>query len=198
MEQVLVPRLNPLCSPYNKIVLFLDGSGTHLGVGGLTVCKKAGVSVVLFPSHATDIIKPLDRALFRGLKCRYPQLQDNCIKSNLGGSRGVARFVSFVEQTWYQSCKGEKVRTAFRVRGLVPQIVETFLRHVPEEGFCPKQEVADAKSSELLAQLASRIVPASDICPASQESYASQDPPVTNQKNGIPSNRTDHHHGNKG
>ena len=71
VEQVLVPRLNPLCNPYNKIVLFLDGSRTHLGVRGLTVCKKTGVSVVLFPSHATDIIQPLDRALFRGVKCRY-------------------------------------------------------------------------------------------------------------------------------
>ena len=76
MEQVLVPRLNPLSNPYNKIVLFLDGSRTHLGVRGLTMCKKAGVSVVLFPSHATDIIQPLDRALFRGFKCRYRQLQD--------------------------------------------------------------------------------------------------------------------------
>ena len=56
VQQILVPRLNPLCNPYNKIVLFLDSSRTHLGVIGLTVCKKAGVSVVLFSSHATDII----------------------------------------------------------------------------------------------------------------------------------------------
>ena len=175
VEQVLVPRFNPLSSPYNKIVLFFDGSRTHLGVRGLTVCKKAGVSVVLFPSHPTDIIQPLDHALFCGVKCRYRQLQDHFIKSNLGRSLGVARFVSFVEQAWYQTCTGEKVRTAFRVTSLVPHSVETFLRHAPEERLRPKQEEADAKSLELLAQLASRIVPASDICPASQESSASQD-----------------------
>ena len=34
------------------------------------MCKKAGVSVVLFPNHTTHIIQPLDRALFRGVKCR--------------------------------------------------------------------------------------------------------------------------------
>ena len=91
----------------------------------------------------------------------------------------MARFVSFVEQAWYQPCTGEKVRTAFRVTGLLPHSVETFLRHAPEERLRPKQEEADAKSLELLAQLASRIVPASDICPASQEFSASQNSPVT-------------------
>ena len=184
VEQVLIPRLNPLFNLYNKIVLFSDGSRTHLGVRGLTVCKKAGVSVVLFTSHATDIIQPLDRALFCGVKCRYRQLQDNFIKSNLGRSLGVARFVSFVEQAWYQTCTGEKVCTAFRVTGLVPHSVGTFLRHAPEERLHPKQEEADAKSLELLAQLASRIVPASNMCPASQESSASQDSPVPTREMG--------------
>ena len=184
VQQVLVPRLNPLCNPYNKIVLFLDGSRTHLGLRGLTVCKKAGVSVVLFPSHATDRIQPLDRALFRGVKSRYRQLQDIFIKSNLGRSLAVARIVSFVEQAWYQTCTVEKVRTAFRITGLVPHSVETFLRHAPEERLRPKQEEAGAKSLELPAQLASRIVPASDICPASQGSSASQDFPVTTREMG--------------
>ena len=78
-----------------------------------------------------------------------------------------------------EMCTGEKVRTAIRVTGLVPHSVETFLRHAPKEHIRPKQEEADAKSLELLAQLASRIVPASDVCPASQESCASQDSPVT-------------------
>ena len=146
------------------------------------MCNKAGVSVVLFPSHATDIIQPLDRALFRGVKCRYGQLQDNFIKSNLGRSLGVARFVSFVERAWYQKCTGEKVCTAFRVTRLVPHSVDTFLRHAPVEGLCPKEEEADAKSLELLAQIASRIVPASDICPASQDSSATEDSPVTTRE----------------
>ena len=184
MEQVLVPRLGPLSNPYNKIVPFLDGSRSHLGVRGLTVCKKSGVSVVLFQGHATDIIQPPDRALFCGVKCRYRQLQDHFIKSNLGRSLGVARFVSFVEQAWYQTCTGEKVRTAFCVTGLVPYSMETFLRQAPEERLRPKREETDAKSLELLAQLAPRIVPASDICPTSQESSASQDSPVTTREMG--------------
>ena len=96
----------------------------------------------------------------------------------------MARFVSFVEQAWYQTSTGEKARTAFRITGLVPHSVETFLRHAPVERLRPKQEEADAKSLELLAQLASRIVPASDICPASQESSASQDSPVTTREMG--------------
>ena len=96
----------------------------------------------------------------------------------------MARFVSFVEQAWYQTCTGEKVRTAFRFTGLVPHSVETFLRHAPEERLHLKQKEADAKSLELLSQLASRIVPASDICPASQESSESQDSPVTTREMG--------------
>ena len=88
-----------------------------------------------------------------------------------------------MEQAWYQTCIGEKVRTTFRITGLVPHSVGTFLRQAPEERR-PKQEEADAKSLELLAELASRIVPASDICPASQETSASQDSPVTTREMG--------------
>ena len=131
VEQVLVSRLNALSNPYNKIVLFLDCSRTHLGVRGLTVCKKAGVSAVVFPSHATDITQPLDRALFRGVKCQYWKLQDLFVKSNLGRCLGVARFVSFVEEAWYQTCTGEKVRIAIRYTDLVPHNVETFLLPTP-------------------------------------------------------------------
>ena len=54
------------------------------------MCKEAGVSVVLFPSRATDIVQPLDRALLRGVKCRYGQLKENFIKSNLRRSLGMA------------------------------------------------------------------------------------------------------------
>ena len=96
----------------------------------------------------------------------------------------MARFVSFVEHVWYPTCTSEKVRTVFRVTGLVPHSVGTFLRHAPEERLRPKQEEANAKSLELLVQLASRIVPASDICPASQETSASQDSPVTTREMG--------------
>ena len=148
------------------------------------MCRKAGVSVVLFPSHSTNIIQPLDRALFRGVKCRYRQLLDQFIKSNLGRSLGVARFVSFVEQAWYPTCTGEKVRTVFRVTGLVPHSVEIFLRHAPEKRLRPKQEEADVKSLELLAQLASCILPATDVCHLSQESSASQDSPVATREMG--------------
>ena len=118
------------------------------------MCKKVRVSVVLFPSHATDIVQPLDRALFRGVKCPSRQLQNNFIKSNLGRSLGVGGFVSFVEQAWYQTCTGEKVRTAFRITGLVPHSVEAFLRYAPVEHLRPKQEEADAKFLEFLAQIA--------------------------------------------
>ena len=62
------------------------------------VCKEARVSVVLFPSHATDVIQPQNRALFLGVKCRFRKLQDAYISSKIGKSLGVARFVSFVEQ----------------------------------------------------------------------------------------------------
>ena len=86
VEQVLVPRLNPLYNPYNKIVLFLDGSTTHLGVRGLTVCKKVGVSVVLFPSHATDIIQPLDRASLVVSSAGTGSCRTTSSRATLGGA----------------------------------------------------------------------------------------------------------------
>ena len=109
----------------------------------------------------------------------YQQLRDNFIKRNLGMGLGVARFVSCVEQAWYQTCTGEKVCTALCGTSLVPRSVETFRRHAPVERHGTKQEEEDAKFLELFAQIASRIVPASDNCPASKDSSTFPDSPVS-------------------
>ena len=76
VHEVFLSKMKLLSNLYHKIVLFFDGAGRHLGVRGLTVCKEASVSIVLFPTHATDVIQPLDRALFRRVKHRYRWLHD--------------------------------------------------------------------------------------------------------------------------
>ena len=82
-----------------------------------------------------------------------------------------------------ETCRGARVQAGVRQQVVAPIQSTQQGRGQPY----PKpggEEEADAKSLELLAQLASRIVPASDMCPASQESSASQDSPVTTREMG--------------
>ena len=71
VEAVFVKETQPLSNPQKCILLLVDGSKTHLTLQGLQKMKSWGVEVVVFPPHLTDVIQPLDKAVFRALKASF-------------------------------------------------------------------------------------------------------------------------------
>ena len=61
LKEVFVPNARPSENRFKKVLLFLDGSRTHLTVANLKQAKELGVEIVVFPPHMTDVIQPLDR-----------------------------------------------------------------------------------------------------------------------------------------
>ena len=76
VETVLVKETQPLSNPQKCILLLVDGSKTHLTLQGLQKMKSLGVEVVVFPPHLTDVIQPLDKAVFRALKASFPKKEE--------------------------------------------------------------------------------------------------------------------------
>ena len=77
VETVLVKETQPLSNPQKCILLLVDGSKTHLTLQGLQKMKSWGVEVVVFPPDLTDVIQPLDKAVFRALKALFRKKEEH-------------------------------------------------------------------------------------------------------------------------
>ena len=55
----------------------LDGSRTHYKPELLQMCKSKGVEIIVPPPKCTDILQPLDKAVFRSLKREFLRQKDN-------------------------------------------------------------------------------------------------------------------------
>ena len=66
--------------PNPTVLLFLDGSKTHLDTKTLVEAKEKGIEIVCFPPHCSDVIQPLDRGVFKPLKTAFGKLQKTCIR----------------------------------------------------------------------------------------------------------------------
>jgi len=55
-------------NPSRKIVLLIDGAGSHKGIEQLTF---SNILVKLFPANTTSMLQPLDAGIIRSLKARY-------------------------------------------------------------------------------------------------------------------------------
>ena len=131
LKEVFVPNARPSENRFKKVLLFLDGSRTHLTVANLKQAKELGVEIVVFPPHMTDVIQPLDRGVFKPVKTFFHKLQHASIRNNenLGAHR---LFVRNVTTAWVEAMKKETtIMNAWRACGLVPFNPDHFLSNCP-------------------------------------------------------------------
>ena len=75
MEKVFVKEIEPLHNEYSCVALILHGSKTHASLEIVTRCRALGVHIVLLPRHLTDVVQPLDGAIFGPLKRALTKLE---------------------------------------------------------------------------------------------------------------------------
>ena len=118
------------------VVLFLEGSSTHLTAECIKVAREHGVSVVVFSSHQTDHIQPLDVAIFKALKAYERKFQTNfmreCRQTRRGGTVTPALFVKFATAAWNEATSPVAICNGFRRCGLFPFSLEEFLGNIPQ------------------------------------------------------------------
>lgn len=77
-------------SPQNKILLILDGHGSHKFLAALEYAKQNGVILLCLPAHCTHRIQPLDVSFFGPLTTYFNQEITTWLKNNPG--RTVTQF----------------------------------------------------------------------------------------------------------
>ena len=106
------------------VVLFIDGSKTHLLADVVREARTNGIRLVLFPSHQTDVVQPLDVAVFKALKSYERTKQQTWMRAQQAAGLSQvltpALFVQFVTEAWLMAAAPQTILNVLRWCGLYP------------------------------------------------------------------------------
>ena len=133
VETILVKETQPLSNPQKCILLLVDGSKTHLTLHGLQKMKSWGVEVVVFHPHLTDVIQPLDKAVFRALKASFRKKEEHWKRKNHHRAPSLADFVELWTDAYVDAVTPRNILSGFRSCGISPFYLQYFLEHCSRE-----------------------------------------------------------------
>jgi len=114
----------------NKVLLLVDGHGSHRTLMAVEFCRANGIILVCFPAHCTHRMQPLDVAFFAPLMTYYNQEVTVWLKAHPG--RIVTQFqVGYLFSRAFQ--RAATVLTAvnaFEKTGIVPLNPHVFADHL--------------------------------------------------------------------
>lgn len=111
-----VPR-----KPPGKVLLLLDGHATHCNsVEMLEYAVANDVILLSIPSHTSHYLQPLDRSVFKSLKCHFYEQCRLWMKQN--PSRRITRlsFGMLLNNAWVKVASAENAIAGFKATGVVP------------------------------------------------------------------------------
>lgn len=153
----------------NKVLLLVDGHGSHRTLMAVEFCRANGIILVCFPPHCTHRMQPLDVAFFAPLMTYYNQEVTVWLKAHPG--RIVTQFqVGYLFSRAFQ--RAATVMTAvnaFQTTGIVPLNPYIFADHL----FAPA-ETTDRSTDHVPATVPSSIAEPScsseEVCVVSNQS----------------------------
>ena len=171
VERVLVKETQPLSNPQKCISLLVDGSKTHLTLQGLQKMKSWGVEVVVPPPHLTDVIQPLDKAVFRALKASFRKKEEHWERKNHHRAPTPADFVQLWTDAYVDAVTPRNILSGFRSCGISPFDPQYFQEHCPREGI-QHQDLPACPASPTHSPVASQDRPQNSSQGSSQNSSA--------------------------
>ncbi len=145
MKQVLIPYRQSLEMGNEKILLVLDGHGTHTSVENVAFCRANQIYVSLIPPHTSHVIQPLDIGIFNSYKAAYRQSVSNSSISDIRyswPSEATQQRLIMLGRSLIANAKSvtkAHIRRAFFHSGIYPLSFEHFIyychniRDVPQE-----------------------------------------------------------------
>ena len=98
--------------PLEMHFVLVDGSKTHLTLQGLQKMNDWGVEVVVFPPHLTDVIQPLDKAVFRAVKAPFHKKEEHWKRKNHHRAPSPADFVELWTDAYVDAVTPRNIRDA--------------------------------------------------------------------------------------
>jgi DDE superfamily endonuclease len=130
LERVFIPSTWPVCGsasssasvPRNPWrILLLDGHSSHRSEEFIAKAYRNHACLVFFPSHATHLIQPLDRGVFKAIKGSFKKLM---LRESLENSRylhvSIARFYEILLEARREALTPAICNSAFVHSGMWP------------------------------------------------------------------------------
>lgn len=108
-------------SKENPSLLVVDGHSTHIKDPDLlSFANDNGIIMICLPPHTTHWLQPLDRSIFKPMKCYYYEAVNVWVRNNPGQSLGKCEFGKLFNTAWGKSATPSNAANGFRACGLYP------------------------------------------------------------------------------
>jgi hypothetical protein len=99
-------------------LLLLDGHGSHFAAAALDYAVKHGTHILVFPSHCTHVLQPLDVGIFHNFK----QTLQKAVEKHMMNAREVSKstIAQLVAEAWESSLTTANILSGFRDSGIWP------------------------------------------------------------------------------
>lgn len=120
MKKGFVPLLEKLDIP-RPVVVFVDGHGSHMSLEVSEFCDLNGIVLVALYPNATNIIQPMDVAVFHPMKQKWrAELKAHVFQSAARNPINRSTFAGLLENVLNKVVKPSLYESGFRACGLYP------------------------------------------------------------------------------
>ena len=107
-----------------SILLILDGHGSHMDIDMIDKLVAHDIHLYCLPPHTTNILQPLDVAIFKPLKTYFSKLTDFVVLASLGEKDKVKickkNFTAIFKEAYDEKLNVALIKTGFRKCGITP------------------------------------------------------------------------------
>ena len=121
IDKLFVPSTQHIKKP---ILLILDGHGTHMDIDMIDFLAQHDIHLYCLPPHTTNILQPLDVAIFKPLKAYFSKLTDFVTLASLGERDKVRickkNFTAIFNQAYTEKMNVALIQKDFRKCDIYP------------------------------------------------------------------------------
>ncbi|THX02844.1 hypothetical protein D6D13_08033 [Aureobasidium pullulans] len=118
LDEVFLPQTKP--HPWVHRILVYDGHKSHVSATFELKCKKAKVICMKLPPHTSDVLQPLDLAMFSPLKTKYRSKLKALQHSSDGAPTKKKDFLKIYHEARIEKINTKSMHKCFETAGLVP------------------------------------------------------------------------------
>ena len=119
LEKIFIPQT----SHVRPTLLIYDGHSSHITINVIDLARENQIILYCLPPHTTNILQPLDVAIFKPLKTYFTNLTAKIKLATLGQPKIVAmnktNFTAILKESWNKLQLGT-ITAAFRKCGIFP------------------------------------------------------------------------------
>jgi len=107
-------------SAVRPAVLFMDSHASHLSSGVLEKASQENIHLVIFPSHTTHLLQPLNVSIYKALKHAFQEQVKKFMVQHPGEKPTRLDFNSFLTPSYLSAFVPSNIINSFMKTGIFP------------------------------------------------------------------------------